>query len=116
MTGYPEHNYPEFVEAAKTLRAKGLQVVSPNELHDDDFSRPFDWYLRRDIKALTDCSAVAFLPGWKQSRGARLEFDVAYGLGLDLYLLMRYDLVEAPDYFKAMHESGALHRSNLALR
>jgi len=86
MTGYPEFNYPAFTEAAGALRAGGETVVSPHELHDNDFSRPFDWYLRRDLKALCDCDAVALLPGWEDSRGAKLEVAVAEGLGLRTYL------------------------------
>lgn len=85
MTGYPEWNYPAFTEAAAALRAQGYEVVSPHELHDDDMTRPFDWYLRRDLKALCDCSGIAMLDGWEQSRGAKLEYLVAQGLGLTVY-------------------------------
>lgn len=86
MTGYQEHNYPAFIDAAATLRDLGHDVVSPHELHDDDMTRPFDWYLRRDLAALMTCDAIALLPGWAQSRGARLEHHVACGLDMPAYL------------------------------
>lgn len=85
MTGYPEWNYPAFTEAAAALRALGHDVVSPHELHDDDMTRPFDWYLRRDLKALCDCTAIALLDGWVKSRGANLEYGVAQALDFTIY-------------------------------
>ena len=39
-------------------------------------------YMREDIKTLVDCDAIAMLPGWGDSRGARLERQVADALGL----------------------------------
>lgn len=95
MTGYPEHNYPAFTVAAATLRAQGYDVVSPHELHDDDMTRPFDWYLRRDIAALVTCDAIALLPGWEHSRGAQLEYAVASGLDMDVHRFMAGELVAA---------------------
>jgi nucleoside 2-deoxyribosyltransferase len=88
MTGYPEYNYPAFTEAAAALRANGRTVTSPHELHDNDFSRPFDWYLRRDLAALLTCTDIVLLPGWEASRGAHLELDVAIGLGMPQHLYL----------------------------
>lgn len=45
-------------------------------------------HLRADIAELVTCDAVALLPGWVDSLGARLEMDVASNCGLLLY---RYD-------------------------
>lgn len=93
MTGYPQHNYPAFEAAAGDLRALGFRVVSPHELHDDDMGRPFDWYLRRDLKALVECDAIALLPGWQDSRGASLEHHVAVALGLQVFTIENCRLV-----------------------
>lgn len=82
MTGIPEHNYPAFDAAAAKLRAEGYAVTSPAELHGDDVSQSWDWYLRRDIAALVECDEIALLPGWINSRGARLEHHVAAMLGM----------------------------------
>lgn len=83
MTGYADHNYPAFNNMAERLRDVGFQVINPAEIHPDT-THPWDWYLRRDITELVKCSRVVFLPGWFDSKGARLEHKVAAGLGLDL--------------------------------
>ena len=82
MTGLPEFNYPAFNAVAAELRNSGVDVVSPTELHDGDTSRPYDYYLRLGLKALLDCDEIVLLPGWENSRGARLELAVAEALSM----------------------------------
>lgn len=82
MTGLPEFNYPAFNNAAAALRVHCADVVSPTELHDGDTSRPYDYYLRLGLRALLDCDEIVLLPGWENSRGARLELAVAEALGM----------------------------------
>lgn len=83
MSHYPDHNYPAFNDMAARLRAAGLTVINPAEIHPDT-THPWDWYLRRDLAEIVKCSRVVFLDGWTGSRGARLEHKVASGLGLEL--------------------------------
>ncbi len=77
MTGRHEHNYPAFHAAAAKLRGDGYTVINPAELHGNDFGKPWDWYLRRDIAALVECDGIALLPDWASSRGASLEAHIA---------------------------------------
>lgn len=96
MTGYEHHNYPAFAEATSRLRQRGIVVVSPHELHGNDFSRSFDWYLRRDLAALVRCNSIALLPGWEQSRGAALEEYVARALGFQVFRYVDGELEPMP--------------------
>lgn len=87
MSGCDEWNYPAFHEAARRLRAKGYDVVSPAELDEEGHvvgSKPWEWYMRRDLWALLGCEAVAVLDGWRQSKGASLEVYVASALGMPI--------------------------------
>lgn len=90
MRGIPLFNFPAFEKAAAEIRAGGHEVWSPAEqdvMHDGldvtkhaDFSAPpqtFSHYMRRDLAAVCDAEAVAVLPGWEKSKGARLEVHVA---------------------------------------
>lgn len=88
MTGYPGYNVAAFKRAAKFLRDQGHQVISPIEMDeevygegchersDTAFQRAID--LRRDLTAiLLYANAIAMLPGWEQSTGARAEWATA---------------------------------------
>lgn len=91
MTGYPDWNFPTFRAAAAALRARGHEVISPAELDEADSaplgSLPWAEYLRRDIPHLISCEAIALLPGWENSRGARLEHHIATALGMSVHLV-----------------------------
>lgn len=80
ITGVPEANRPAFQRAAASLRTVGHQPVVPHEICPN----PESWEaaMRCDIAVLCTCDAIAMLPGWEQSRGARLEHAVARELGL----------------------------------
>ena len=85
MTGYPEFNYPAFEDACKRLRAVGYEVVSPHEVNPaDGTEHSWEWYLRRDIIALMDCDNIVVLPGWEQSKGARVETELGGVLGMSV--------------------------------
>lgn len=82
MTGQPDLNFLAFHAMAARLRAVGHAVVNPAEL--DHPTKEWNECLRRDIVALMDCYAVATLPGWEHSKGARLEVIIADRLGMDV--------------------------------
>lgn len=76
MTGLPEFNYPAFHSAAELLRDHGYQVVNPADTAVPDGS-PWRAYMNDCIPKLLTCEAVALLPDWHTSRGARLEKTIA---------------------------------------
>jgi methylmalonyl-CoA mutase cobalamin-binding subunit len=86
MTGLPDLNFPAFHRAAATLRESGYEVVNPAEIDEAEpaprAARTWADCLRRDIQALVDCTAIALLPGWEHSRGAKLEKHIATELGM----------------------------------
>lgn len=85
MTGYPDHNRPEFARIAALLRNAGLTVWSP---HENGLPATANWHthMRADIAALMRCKAVATHGLWRQSsRGANLEVAIAKDLDMDVY-------------------------------
>lgn len=86
MTGLPENNFPAFHKAAAELRAKGYPVINPAE-YDEVEGLQWHQYLRKDIRLLMHCSNVIVLPGWENSKGARLEVHIARELGMTVQLL-----------------------------
>lgn len=85
MTGIPCFNYRQFFLAARRLREAGWYVVNPAETFEGDTELPREVYMRVDVALLTNCGAIAMLRGWKNSRGARLEYLIARELGMDVY-------------------------------
>ena len=90
MTGIPEFNFPAFHAAADKLAAEGWGVINPAGLDEADVdangdaTKPWDYYLRRDIKYLADATAIYMLPGWENSKGASLEHHIAQALGMEI--------------------------------
>lgn len=82
MTGLPGLNVHAFNEAACELVAAGFHVLNPAR-------RPtregWEWldYMRGALRDVADCDGLAVLPGWRGSRGARIEVRLARDLGLD---------------------------------
>lgn len=79
MSGLPEMNYPAFFAEAERLRAIGYLVENPA---DNPVQDSWQGYMRVAIAQLVKCDAVALLPGWENSRGARIENDLAISLGI----------------------------------
>jgi len=86
MTGLPEYNYPAFMAAAQALRSRGWRVTNPAE---KALKADADWvlHMRADLALLVRCDALALLPGWEKSRGARLEVGVARELGMSVHCI-----------------------------
>jgi Domain of unknown function (DUF4406) len=81
MTGHPEFNYPAFHAAETKLRDAGHTVLNPAR---QPKQATWEDYMRADIAAVVSADGVALLPGWRTSRGARLEHHVAAELGLEI--------------------------------
>jgi hypothetical protein len=82
MTGLPELNFPAFHAAAARLRDAGWEAVNPAENFGGRTDMPRETYLRADVILLAQCEAIALLPGWQESRGAKLEYLMARELGM----------------------------------
>jgi hypothetical protein len=90
MRGIPDFNFPAFDAKAAELRAQGHIVFSPA---DGDrwlelTGRPVDPRVCFELDTQWICreaDAVALLPGWENSKGARAERALAEALGLDVW-------------------------------
>jgi len=85
MTGHVDHNYPAFHTAAERLQQGGWQVVNPADNFDGRTDLPRETYLRADVALLVDCDAIAILPGWEESFGAKMEYLLARAFGMKVY-------------------------------
>ena len=89
MRGIPVFNFPAFHETASRLRGLGHDVWSPAERDleegfnpERDHAKPMAYYMAHDLPEVCRSDAVAVLPGWRKSHGARLEVSVAEACGI----------------------------------
>jgi hypothetical protein len=114
MSGMPEYNFPAFHAAEEALLAAGWWVYNPvhtppppgrNGVHSDD-PDAWKWYMRHAIKMVTKAESIALLPGWENSRGARLELRIALSLGMTAFIYADEHLEEcAPSQLWEVLES-----------
>ncbi len=83
MSNMPDLNYPAFNAAAAMLRAAGHEVLNPAENPAPPCGT---WlaYMRMAVAQIAQSDRLVMLPGWEKSRGARVEFSLALGLGLEI--------------------------------
>lgn len=105
MRGIPEFNFPAFHAATAKLRGEGWTVFNPaekdNERHGKDISKgnlhgdeevaakEHGFNLREALGCdlafiCAEADAIALLPGWENSKGAKAEHATAIALGLEV--------------------------------
>lgn len=87
VTGIENENADAFYEAARSLRKVDFGAVIPHQV----VKRTATWEeaMHASIEEMTRCDdgvffygGVAMIDGWEQSRGARIEHDLAMAIGI----------------------------------
>jgi hypothetical protein len=76
-----ENYIKQFGDAEFNLIQQGHEVVNPVNL-SHDHNKSWSAYMKEDIKAMMDCDAIYMLKGWHHSRGAVIEKNLAYVVGM----------------------------------
>lgn len=110
MTGHDDLNYPAFHAEATRLRATCLDVVNPAEF---DFQPGMTWadYMRVDLPQLLSCTGIHLLPGWENSRSARIEYSLANALKFDVTVAegVRHPQDVRRELLRALHMEANAH-------
>ena len=84
IRGVSDYAVP-FAKAADKLRLQGHQVYNPAAANQE--GRPLPKIMSYVLGQLCQSEAVAMLPGWWRSGGARIEWMLAKYLGLRIIYL-----------------------------
>ena len=72
----------KFGAAEQWCIERGYIPINPNNMPCN--LSHWEEFMKRDIKLLVDCDVILMLDNWKVSRGARLEYDIATRLGMEV--------------------------------
>jgi hypothetical protein len=128
MSGIPQFNFPAFLAAAELLREQGFDVICPAEIDNEEdgglamesecgnlseTEKTWGDFLMRDVKIIADeADGVVLLPGWADSRGARLETFVAVQVQKPVFELEEmYQLT--PSELMDVITFGTLHQGDV---
>lgn len=84
MSGHQDFNYHAFHYAAADLRAAGYKVLNPAENPKPNPTPSWQDWMRAALAQVIQADAIALLPGWQNSRGARVERTLGMDLGFDV--------------------------------
>lgn len=91
MTGLPDFNYPKFFEVEKKIVDTWDKHLIFNPARIDELfdlkerTNTREWYLTKALDMLLCCNSIVMLNGWQHSAGARLEFEIAKELKMQIY-------------------------------
>lgn len=97
MSGLPGYNYDAFDEAAEDWQEKGWAVHNPASSFNRSLEIPYRLYMQAAIALLVQADAIAMLPGWEDSKGAKMEALIAQRLGLPFYNAETHRRMEVED-------------------
>lgn len=90
ITGLEDLNKPRFERAAEFLKNDCLvECVIPLNLDHTKGNETGKWedYMRVCIAALVECDGIALLSDWEDSKGAKMELDIARALGMHIIVI-----------------------------
>ena len=82
--GFYDMGYAVFCPHSQTSQGKYTRYIN------------YDGWMANDIYWLEKCDKVAFLPDWRESKGASIEHMVAKGLGKEIIYLTE-EFIEQED-------------------
>lgn len=102
MTGIEHYNAPEFARAHAICKESGaMYVYDPSwawMMEPSTANFDHEYYMRKCISELTrrdePYHVLLQLPGWRESEGCRLEYEVAVACGIRVAALLDDEVID----------------------
>ena len=96
ITGREKEDYTrQFARAEQFYKSGGFDVVNPvttgEKLLKENPDAKWEDFMTADLKALAECTHIALLEGWEESKGANTERTEALKLNLEIMHLKFFD-------------------------
>jgi hypothetical protein len=86
ITGLPmEEVIEKFNNCEKQLQEEGFITFNPIKISPYSEEKTWEDYMVSDIEALFKCDAIYMMLDWGQSKGARIEYQIAKEMGIQIY-------------------------------
>jgi hypothetical protein len=82
ITGNEKDAFAHFERAEKFLQERGHDTVNPMKL-PHNHGKVWSDYMLEDIVALMECDGILMLNNWTESKGAKIEFNIAAAIELE---------------------------------
>lgn len=85
ITGLPYDQVERVFDTAQAyLEAQGFEVLNPTK-NGLDPSASWEEHMAADLTMLFSADGIYMLPGWQESKGAKVEYYVAHALEMPVY-------------------------------
>lgn len=85
ISGWPLHLVKQQAKDYAAIWSDEYDVITPFDVNPDSKSFDYAHYMGRDIEALLRCECIYMAPGWVQSKGCNIEYQVAKICGLEIF-------------------------------
>jgi hypothetical protein len=75
--------YENFAKAEKDIKETGHEAINPLKIISEHAR--WEQAMRESIKLMLDCQGIFLLDNWKESEGAKIEFELACRLKFDIF-------------------------------
>ena len=90
ITGVPvDIATAKFQQAEQQVMAYGYEPVNPMK-NGIDASEPWEKHMAADVPMLLECEAIYLLTDWSDSKGARIEANIAQECGMEIMYQPEY--------------------------
>ena len=111
ITGIPGGNFTTFEDAEYMLHSLGYNTVNPHDIcaHLDQSSSHKE-FMAVCLPELLRCDIVATLPGFEDSKGCKMEVDIArqYEGEIDVVNIFKLSGIKEDEYLAKMRKEQSL--------